>query len=129
DLGSRNGFKINGVRVRSGTLQIGDKLEVGEYLFVLSDSDDGHKKAKPSAPSAENAGPPRFAPVQFANDDARMKAALAIAGKLIPLMFTQDELLQSMGKAALSSVPGHRCFILAKPPNTGSLRVLATYSG
>lgn len=38
DLGSRNGTFLNGARVTESTLTLGDKLKIGESVFVFSES-------------------------------------------------------------------------------------------
>ena len=133
DLGSRNGFKINGIRVRSGNLHMGDMLDVGQYIFILSDSENSHKSAKASssktaAPAAAT-GPPRYQAAEFRNDETRNKAALAVAGKLQPYLLDIDTLVAKMGMAVLQSVPAQRSFLLARRPGQTALTVLGMQSG
>lgn len=116
DLGSRNGIKINGVRTRSGGLENGDQMEVGNFLFVLTARDAGvvsvnNGKAPEQAPNPEARAVQKRA---LQNPDIKLNAALAYAARLQPYLFEIDVLLKHMAKIILSDIPAQRCYILGR---------------
>jgi predicted component of type VI protein secretion system len=55
DLGSMNGVWINGERIeRTGTMQPGDELAIGDVRFRLSTQDNSDSQAHPEMPEANS---------------------------------------------------------------------------
>ncbi len=90
DLGSTNGVRINGVRVKEGTLRTGDELTIGNFRYQVH------------ADQPREILPPPQSPV-------RQGAA--------PRQAEEDELLESADEpVALPESPGGSVLAARKPP-------------
>jgi pSer/pThr/pTyr-binding forkhead associated (FHA) protein len=47
DLGSTNGIRINGERVKVGRLRVGDELAIAHFRYRVDDGSDGRSPAHP----------------------------------------------------------------------------------
>lgn len=128
DLGSRNGFRINGVRTRSGGLREGDHLEVSKFVFILVKKDaplvslnEGTAPAKSENPEAQ-----AFQKRTLLNPDAQLNAALSYAARLQPYLFDRDTLCKHISNIILKDIPAQRCFILAREAGERGIQVISS---
>jgi predicted component of type VI protein secretion system len=95
DLGSTNGIRINGVRLKEGTLRTGDELTIGNFRYQVH-AERPREVAPPPVPPLPPkpaAAPPR------------------------PPAFTEDDLLEAAEEPVpLPDVPGARVPAGRKPP-------------
>lgn len=133
DLGSRNGFKLNGVRTRSGGLREGDRLEVSGYIFMLIQKDAPVVSVNEgTAPKqSENPEAQAFQKRALQNPDAQLNAALTYAARLQPYMYDREALFKHIANIILKDVPVQRCFILAREAGQRGIQVVhnATRTG
>ena len=80
DLGSMNGVWINGKRIeRTGTMQPGDELAIGDVRYRLSPQDNSDSQAQPDLPEANPVEASLEFPVAVADpsDDVLVAEALS----------------------------------------------------
>jgi predicted component of type VI protein secretion system len=76
DLGSMNGVWINGKRIeRTGTMQPGDELAIGDVRFRLSTQDNSDSQAHPELPEAN---PDEANPDEANPDEASLEFPVAV---------------------------------------------------
>jgi pSer/pThr/pTyr-binding forkhead associated (FHA) protein len=84
DLGSRNGIWVNGSRVESGTIRLGDVLAIGKVLFVLADAmndDDDCGSCFETVSTREVRIPPKVdSPISVLSDAQRRVLNLVMEG-------------------------------------------------
>src|SRR6516162_4913188 len=97
DLGSTNGVRINGVRVKDGILRTGDELTVGNYRYQVH-AERPREVLPPPVPPP----PPKRA---------------AAPGPPPPPAFSEDDLLESADEPVpLPEAPGAPVLAARKPP-------------
>lgn len=76
DLFSTNGVRINGARVKEGSLQGGDELTIGNYRYTIqTDEYAQEQKAKRPAAAAQGRAPKLAPPEQLESCDVPMPLA------------------------------------------------------
>lgn len=126
DLGSRNGIKINGVRTRSGSLQGGDRLEVGNFAFVVAT--DENPTPQLVATSPQKKGESDGLAMQkrmLQNPDANVNAAFVQATRLQSFLFEPEKLHLQMLKIIMQTIQAQRAYLVARQPGGREMQILA----
>jgi len=130
DLGSRNGIKINGIRTRSGSLQAGDRMEVGKHLFQIVTEGEAPSSEEPAPETKRETPVPTntFQKQMLHDPDIRLQKALYQAARLQPYLFDQEKLYQAALNLTMQAIPALRGFLLIQIPGTRQPEVAANLS-
>jgi K+-sensing histidine kinase KdpD len=126
DLGSRNGIKINGIRTRSGSLSTGDRLEVGNFVFVVaSDENPSPDLVAPSKVKKGESDGQAMQKRMLQDPDANVNAALVQATRLQTYLFEPEKLYVQMLKVVMQTIQAQRAYLVARQPGNREMQVLA----
>jgi predicted component of type VI protein secretion system len=102
DLGSMNGVWINGERIeRTGTMQPGDELAIGDVRYRLSTQDNSDSQAHPDLPEAN---PEEANPEEANPEEASLEFPVAVADPGDDVLVA--EALSETDSSELLIVPG-----------------------
>ncbi len=126
DLGSRNGIKINGIRTRSGSLGTGDRLEVGNFVFVIASDENPSPQlvVTPKAKKGESDGQ-AMQKRMLQDPDAKVNAAFVQATRLQTLLFEPEKLQLQMLKIIMQTIQAQRAYLVARQPGNREMQILS----
>lgn len=118
-LGSRNGIRLNGERVKTARLYEGDRFTVGECVLIVAKRGAVADAAAGNGPATEAGGPKPTRAGDAHQIDADDQVAFARISKIYRTAASLDEFLQKVLVMVMDSVQAQRGFVFAKPSEEG----------
>ncbi len=118
-LGSRNGIRLNGERVRTARLHAGDRFTVGECVLIVAKMEGaaGEPAGNGTAKQADGATPARGTDAPQVSPDEQ--AAFAKVSSIYRAAASLDDFLQKALAMVMDSVHAQRGFVFGKPGEDG----------
>lgn len=129
DLGSVNGTFVNGEKVKSSGLSLGDTLQIGFYELEVSISEQDAEKSQDEWDlSTHMINPEELAVEAQSEGQGRLEASTSSvigffqkAGKILENAFELDDIVSGILDLTFQIIPATRGFVLLIDPETGEM--------